>query len=147
MPIDLNVQSVVVQVHEKRNHPYEYGHYDCQVTLEARVADDRSLDVQIAHLRDKAAAHVRDHLGAWIAGIEREREEAAIEAKWQQLENRIAIEIDQFASLPMDKWEARRQMVMELIEQLPEDWHDGWERDLDARIHELALDPDAGGER
>jgi hypothetical protein len=68
----MDVIRVEVTVHEKRNHPYEYGHCDCEVRLMADVGAGDDLDVTVQTLREKAAGHVRAHLDEWAEGIRRE---------------------------------------------------------------------------
>ena len=58
----MRVTEVTVEVHEKRNHPHEYGHYDCSVTLAAVLDDWEPSDASISELRAMAAAHVKHHL-------------------------------------------------------------------------------------
>lgn len=33
----MNVTQITVMVHEKRNHPHEYGHYDAEVRYTAEI--------------------------------------------------------------------------------------------------------------
>lgn len=70
----MDVTEISVMVHEKRNHPYEYGHYDCEVRLSAHLGPDENVDEAAMALRDRAASQVRLHLDGWIDGIETSRE-------------------------------------------------------------------------
>ena len=70
----MKVNEVTVTVHEKRNHPHEYGHYDCGVTLTAECFWNETTDEVVSNLRGEAAAHVQEHLDGWIAGITRRYE-------------------------------------------------------------------------
>jgi len=65
----MQITEVTVTVHEKRNHPHEYGHYDCSVTLTAEPIGNETTDEVVARLRGEGAAHVQEHLDGWIAGI------------------------------------------------------------------------------
>ena len=72
----MRVEEVTVCVHEKRNHPHEYGHYDCSVTFTAQVdqREREGADAAVTRLRELARAHVRAECDAWIAGIARRHE-------------------------------------------------------------------------
>ena len=66
------MSEISVTIHEKRNHPYEYGHYDCSVT----ITGDTYLgerDERIEELREIARRQVAAECDMWIAGIEEEK--------------------------------------------------------------------------
>lgn len=66
----MRVTEVSVSVHEKRNHPTEYGHRDCSVQIVASVEHLESADVVARELLGKATAHVQRELDVWIDDIE-----------------------------------------------------------------------------
>jgi hypothetical protein len=65
----MKIHRVTVEVHEKRNHPYEYCHKDCSVILEAEVEDGEDVDSVIARLTRKAEKQVNTTLDAWVAKV------------------------------------------------------------------------------
>jgi len=74
------VSTVSVRVHEKRDHPYAYGHYDAEVvyTADVDLGDDWQ-DVERA-LVEKGAAAVKAECDRWEAEARRadpEQQEAA----------------------------------------------------------------------
>lgn len=68
----MRVTEVSVSVHEKRNHPTEYGHRDCSVQIVASVEHLEAADVVARELLGKATAHVQRELGEWITVIEQD---------------------------------------------------------------------------
>jgi hypothetical protein len=70
----MDITQITVTIHEKRNHPSEYGHYDASVTLVANLREtDDPRDV-VVRLRNSARKHVRQECDGWIASIkEQER--------------------------------------------------------------------------
>jgi len=70
----MQVTQVTVNVHEKRNNPYEYGHYDCSVTLTAGVGPAESHEEVAAKLRLDARRHVLEECAQWISDLEAARE-------------------------------------------------------------------------
>ena len=61
----MKITHVEVEVHEKRNHPYEYGHYDASVRLCADVDDTDGVHAVIDELRDIARWHVKTECDQW----------------------------------------------------------------------------------
>jgi len=70
------ITEVTVSVHEKRNHPHEYGHYDAEVRLTAQLSPDDHDDVVTSDLLAKAAAHVKAECDRFIEQVEQERRAA-----------------------------------------------------------------------
>lgn len=66
------IREVTVVAHEKRNHPYEYGHRDAEVRLTATIEDGDNLEDVLVSLRTRARLHVNQELLWWIRGIETE---------------------------------------------------------------------------
>ncbi len=67
----MNVTQITVMVHEKRNHPYEYGHYDAEVRYTADVEPGENVNDATDNLRDVAHGHVQAQCNAWLDDIER----------------------------------------------------------------------------
>jgi len=63
------VSTIVVEVHEKRNHPHEYGHRDCSIRIEAGLDEGEDAESVITRLRGKAQKHVDLELDAWVAKV------------------------------------------------------------------------------
>jgi len=70
----MRITEVTVGVHQKKNHPYEYGNFDCEVRLTAVVGDDDCIDDVVKGLRNQAGDHVRNECSLFIARVEKERE-------------------------------------------------------------------------
>ncbi len=66
------IREVTVVAHEKRNHPYEYGHRDAEVRLTATIEDGDNLEDVLVSLRTRARLHVNQELLWWIRKIEAE---------------------------------------------------------------------------
>lgn len=71
------VTEVSVVIHEKRNHPYEYGHRDAEVRLAAQLTPYESIDAVIDELHVKARSHVEKELDSWLKEIEYDRRVSA----------------------------------------------------------------------
>ena len=104
----MNITEITVSAHEKRNHPYEYGHYDAEVSYTATVgiADDiLKVTKELQYLAD---SFVREKCDQWIGLINLERKVAAFEATFRnRLQNAVWANDDaeaerRFADL--DKW-------------------------------------------
>lgn len=67
------VTQITVTCHEKRNHPYEYGHKDSSVTLTATIDHER-LNSEIAELQWIANKWVNEELNSWVEDIRNEKE-------------------------------------------------------------------------
>lgn len=66
----MEITSVTVSVHEKRNHPHEFGHYDCDVRFTADLEEGEDADQAIRMLRHRAGVQVAAECDAWVEGIE-----------------------------------------------------------------------------
>ena len=64
------VSTIVVEVHEKRNHPHEYGHRDCSIRIEATLEPGEDFDQETILLVAKAQKHVDYELDAWFAKVQ-----------------------------------------------------------------------------
>lgn len=69
----MNITQVIVGVHEKRNHPYEYGHYDASVTLTAGVGLNDAIDEITQSLRAQARRHVLEECDDWAKSVKEEK--------------------------------------------------------------------------
>lgn len=69
----MKVTEVTVTIHEKKNHPHEYGHYDASVTLTARPEQDEHCDNVIESLQREARRRVIEEIDSWIAFINYEK--------------------------------------------------------------------------
>lgn len=104
----MNITEITVSAHEKRNHPYEYGHYDAEVSYTATVgvADDiLKVTKELQYLAD---SFVREKCDQWISLVNLERKVAAFEATFRSRLNNAVWTNDEaeaerrFADL--DKW-------------------------------------------
>lgn len=80
----MKVQTVTVEIHEKRNHPYEYGHFDASVSYTVQVEEGEDADLIIKSVQAKAREHVEAELDAKIEAVnlERKRSEARSNLHW-----------------------------------------------------------------
>ena len=78
----MEIKEVTVTVHEKRNHPFVYGHYDCEVSFVADVNAGDSIDQSVSDLRTVARSNVQEELDDWEHDIliakEKEEREARV---------------------------------------------------------------------
>ena len=104
----MNITEITVSAHEKRNHPYEYGHYDAEVSYTATVgvADDiLRVTKELQYLAD---SFVREKCDQWISLVNLERKVAAFEATFRSRLNNAVWANDE-AELErhladLDKW-------------------------------------------
>jgi len=89
----VNITSVTISVHEKRNNPHEYGHYDCDVRLAADLEEGEDADQAVRMLRHRAGLQVKAELDAWIEGMEEE----------------ILSQQEEYARRQEQEWEEQRQ--------------------------------------
>jgi|GEM_PF-3538110 len=69
----MNITQVQVSIHEKRNHPYEYGHYDCGVTLTADLDPGQDYGAAVDVLRLQARAHVLAECNEWERDVREQK--------------------------------------------------------------------------
>jgi hypothetical protein len=69
------ITSVTVTIHEKKNHPFEFGHYDASVTLTAEINPaENEKDVAQA-LQFTARSLVKQEIDGWVDAVNHEREQ------------------------------------------------------------------------
>lgn len=80
----MKIQSVAVEVHEKRAHPSRMGHYDASVRLSAELDDGDDATVAVLQLQHQARQHVATECDRWEAQVNREkqREDARSNLDW-----------------------------------------------------------------
>jgi hypothetical protein len=86
----MQITDVTVEIHEKRNHPYEFGHGDAMVRITATLGCEEGVYDVIKRLRDLAREQVQAELDGWIAGIEEERRIERLVVGLGQLINDVA---------------------------------------------------------
>lgn len=69
----MKVQTVTVEIHEKRNHPNEYGHYDARVAYTVEIEHDENPAEVVSDFQCLAREQVLNECDHWIAEIERKR--------------------------------------------------------------------------
>lgn len=116
------VKEVVVSVHEKRNHPFEFGHYDASVTFTI-TADPNRRD-QPDYMQGltrlwQTRAHqiVCERCDGWEAGVREQRRIADVVGDLSRACNHIRSGYD---ILPTAKH------AVELIRQLPFEDESAW---------------------
>jgi hypothetical protein len=79
----MDIKEITVAIHEKRNHPFEYGHYDCEVRLVAEATPYPDSDID--ELRNIARAKVREELDDWEQSIlaNKEKEDRRVNVEHQ----------------------------------------------------------------
>lgn len=88
----MKVTQITVSVHEKRNHPYEYGHYDAEVRLTADMEEGDTVAGTAAALRDMARIEVTNECDGWIDTVNYKRQEAEREAQAAWERRRLAMQ-------------------------------------------------------
>lgn len=71
----MDITNVSVTIHEKKNHPHEFGHFDAGVTISADVESGENADKVLRELREQARGHVDDEIGLWLFEIDYERKQ------------------------------------------------------------------------
>lgn len=64
------IREIVVEVHQKKDHPHEYGHYDALVRLSVDVLPGADPVVEIGKLLDLAQEQVQGEIGQWLESIQ-----------------------------------------------------------------------------
>lgn len=89
----MKITQVVVEIHEKRNHPNAYGHYDARVSYTAELLDGEYAADTVEKLQFVARQQVAAECDRWIEEIKtREAQESARrDLQWivDRLENRL----------------------------------------------------------
>jgi hypothetical protein len=75
----MNIQSVTVEIHEKRNHPHAYGHYDARIAYTAQVEEGEAAEDVAIRLQALARQQVEAECDRWIEGIQLEVKKAEAE--------------------------------------------------------------------
>lgn len=70
----MKIQTVTVEIHEKRNHPHEYGHYDSRVSYTAQLDEGEQAAQVVESLQFQARQQVAIECDRWIADVERKKE-------------------------------------------------------------------------
>lgn len=70
----MKVQTVTVEVHEKRAHPSEMGHYDSSVTYTVQIDEGESAEEIVINYQFLARQHVAIECDRWVQEIERKSE-------------------------------------------------------------------------
>lgn len=70
----MKIQSITVEIHEKRNHPHEYGHYDARVSYTVEPNAPENPEDVVAYLQSVARQQVAAECDRWIADINRKQE-------------------------------------------------------------------------
>lgn len=80
----MKVQTVTVEIHEKRNHPNAYGHYDARVNYTVQVDDGEDATEVVGQYQFIARQQVADECDRWEREIklEVERESARGSLQW-----------------------------------------------------------------
>jgi hypothetical protein len=137
----MEITSVTVSVHEKRNHPHEFGHYDCDVRFTADLEDGEDADLVARQLRHRAGVQVAAECDAWVEGIEEtilsQQEEYA--RRQEEARQRREAEREKWESLQDEEDEeyiAERETLeglseWELMDDDEEDEADYWENETE----------------
>jgi hypothetical protein len=123
----MHVTSITVKIHEKRNHPHEYGHFDAETgyTIALDPGDD-PLAVE-AEWRARAYAAVQAQCDNWIAGIEETR---------QQQRARSNLDGSLYWAIRQEWDEGNQRAWDKYLALLPEAERAEWNQKLDrARAH------------
>jgi hypothetical protein len=123
----MKITQIKVSIHEKRNHPTEYGHYDSEVHLTAELEEEDigQEDELIPLLRDQARAQVKEECDAWEQNVLTAQR---IEHLRFAFENNLEMMEEAFNRENLDHFE---QLAREDIEALPDpELQETWKRQL-----------------
>lgn len=131
----MRIIQVVVEIHEKRNHPFEFGHYDAGVRLVADLTDSMGtigdMGAAIHRLQDTARQYVLEELDNWEGSI-RQNE------RIKKLTNEIRHAIQFWSWRTQAEIEANKATITGLILELPEgmrgEFYDMLDKKVDAAI-------------
>lgn len=104
----MKVQTVTVEIHEKRNSPNSYGNYDSRVAYTATLDESEDADTVINELKNKARQHVVTECDNWVAGIE-------LESKCQSARSTVEAADNEIASLKTKLAEAHSVAIPQNI--------------------------------
>ncbi|MBU0493893.1 MAG: hypothetical protein KKA73_00700 [Chloroflexi bacterium] len=127
----MNIPQVTVMIHEKRNHPHEYGHYDAEVRLVAYIEPDQSIIGAIEELRQLARDQVRAECDAWI---ERLAEDRRVDSLVMAIDRDLAC-LTRHTSRPLRE----AKSALRNIRELPEHMQGHWETLLREALRRAAL--------
>jgi len=116
----MEITKIEVTIHEKRNHPFEYGHYDCEVSLAAEEFSKYSPELgdAIDTLRIIAREKVAEELDNWESDVREEE-------KKRNALNNAENEIYKLSFVHgKDYYDDRKQEVINLIQEAPEEYRD-----------------------
>lgn len=122
----MKVTQVVVGIHEKRNHPHEYGHYDASVTLTAEMDPEDDHAESTVELRAAARWQVLEECDEWTERVKEERRIIDLKATFAH----------QLRDL---HWDTERRVTRceEIIEELPPQMRAEYREKLDKAIAKL----------
>jgi hypothetical protein len=115
----MTITQVTVSAHEKRNHPYEYGHRDSGIELTATMVGTNFVPAEIETLQNYARMYVDKELDAWIQKIEKERQLDGIRMDLSNMVYTL-----ENTSHPLST--AKR--ILTSIKRLPLEEQDGWRK-------------------
>lgn len=67
------IRGVEVEVHQKKDHPHEHGHYDATVRLTADVMPGPDPRAAMSDLLDLAQEQVKAEIGRWLRAVQEAR--------------------------------------------------------------------------
>ena len=124
----MNISQVTVSVHEKRNNPYEYGHYDAEVRMTADLQPGDGADDVIGRLIGQARSNVKAECDRWIADTEEVRRIDDLSARARMLISSVGN-----SSSPA-RLQEKMDAAQKVISQLPEEMQPEYRTNLDAAI-------------
>ena len=68
----MQITEIAVTVHEKRDNPHAYGHYDAEVHYTAEIQPGDQVDIETFALLRQAAGHVKAECNRFIERVEQE---------------------------------------------------------------------------
>ena len=129
----MKITQVTVMVHEKRNHPFEYGHYDAEVRLTADLdSTDGAIDA-VEQLTRHARVAVVAECDQWIDSLERKRRAAHAVQEIERLLRQMKREYSD------EYYESYAQQLVDLLNDLPEESRKGYANKVNEAAKEYAL--------
>ena len=129
----MKITQVTVMVHEKRNHPFEYGHYDAEVRLTADLdSSDGAIDT-VERLTRQARIAVVAECDQWIDSLASKQRAAHAVGKIERLLRQMNMEYSD------EYYESYAQQLVDLLNDLPGALREKYANKVDEAVKAYAL--------
>lgn len=127
----MQVTNVTIDIHEKKNHPHEFGHFDARCSMSAQIGESEDGDDVADDLRTLCRAHVQSEIDRWLEDVQADRDAAVAEsqigsvARGWNMEHHYDQANDYIGRLP-DRWQQRADGLRQALELA---WQSGKQRE------------------